>query len=179
MRGLRAISWFGVLALMLGCTHRAVRSDPSAVAGSPPTVTRTEDASSASVTTRAPSHVQVERRYGAFSASATIGLRKTAQEVAASQHQKLAGSRAWLLLGRQRLSAEDWRGAMACARAGLEELGDHYAPPRVVDDTDLGLRVAQEQERRGHLQDAAMMMLDDLETRTRLYVLLHADEIEE
>ena len=80
----------------------------------------------------------VMRRLASFSATGTVKLSQTAPEAAALQHLRLAGTRGWLRLGEQRLSAEYWRGAIACARAGLEELGDNYAPPRIVDDTSLG-----------------------------------------
>ena len=132
-----------------------------------------------SAETRTPSRLEAVRRYASFSATGTVKLRKTAPEAAASQHSRLAGTRGWLRLGEQRLSAQDWRGAIACARAGLEELGDDYAPPRIVDDTSLGLGAARAQEDSGNLEDAATMMLSDLETRTRLYIKLHASEIEE
>ena len=123
----------------------------------------------------------VVRRYADRVATGTVGLRraKATEDQSSSPHLKLAGSRAWLTLGEQRLTVQDWTGAIACARAGLEELGQRYAPPTVADDTELKLSAAELRLREGHAQDAATVMLRILNERTRLYVQLHADEVSE
>ena len=68
---------------------------------------------------------------------------------------------------------------MACARAGLAELGSDYAPTRVEDDTDLKLHAADELLQTGHPDKAARMMLRMLGERTRLYAQKHAASIAE
>src|SRR5262245_46064353 len=109
----------------------------------------------------APRLLLVVRQYADRAATGTVGLRraKATDDQSSSPHLKLAGSRAWLTLGEQRLTVADWTGAIACARAGLEELGQRYAPPTVVDDTGLKLSAAEERLREGHAQDAATVML--------------------
>jgi len=123
----------------------------------------------------------VVRQYADRTATGTVGLRrvKPNDDGSSSPHLKLAGSRAWLTLGEQRLKIEDWAGAIACARAGLEALGQHYAPPAVADDTELKLLAAEEQLKQGRAQDTATVMLRMLAERQRLYVQRHADEVME
>jgi len=125
--------------------------------------------------------ILVVRQYADRAATGTVGLRrvKANDDGSSSPHLKLAGSRAWLALGEQRLTGADWTGVIACARAGLEELGQRYAPPTVADDTELKLSAAEERLKQGHAQDAATVMLRILNERTRLYVQLHADEVME
>ena len=127
-----------------------------------------------------PQRLAVERSCAGYSATGTVALRQPeANEGTASPHLKFAGSRAWLALSEQRMAAQDYTGAIACARAGLQELGPRYASGAVIDDTYLKLSAADERLRTGHAQDAAAIMLRILTTRTRLYVELHADEIAE
>jgi hypothetical protein len=93
----------------------------------------------------------------------------------AQEHEALAGARAWLALGRQRLDAGEAEEALAAARSGITELGRSYRSPAVIDDTKLKLAAADEREEEGELQDTATVALRVLETRTRLYLTAHPD----
>ena len=121
-----------------------------------------------------------ERAHEGHRASATVLVRHSDSPAGGtSPHLKLAGSRAWLALSSQRAAAQDWSGAIACAQAGLDELGRSYATRGVYDDSDLKLGVAQDQLKRGDAQNAAGILLDILAARIALYVKLHADTIVE
>ena len=112
-------------------------------------------------------------RLSSESTTRTIVIR---QELISSQlpHLTLAGSRAWLALAQLWLAANDYEGAITCAKAGLEELGDDdYASPKVYDDTKMKLWLAQERIQEGHLADGADMMLRILHTRLNLYAQQH------
>lgn len=125
-----------------------------------------------------PRAITVERKHDAEVAKGTVRLRNVpAPNAGPSVHVKLAGSRAWLNLGEKRVAAKDWTGAIACAEAGLAELGDKYAGPDVEDDTQLKLYAAQDQLAKGKAQNAASVMLNMLSIRIRLYTKLHAGEI--
>ncbi len=121
-----------------------------------------------------------ERAHEGHRASATVLVRHSdSPPGGTSPHLKLAGSRAWLALSSQRAAAQDWSGAVACAQAGLDELGRSYVSRGVYDDSDLKLGVAQDQLKRGDAQNAAGVLLDVLTARIALYVKLHADAIVE
>lgn len=120
------------------------------------------------------------RTHEGHNAEGLVVLREPAPpDVGASPHRKLAGSRAWLTLGEQRFAAEDWKGALACAQAGLAELGSKYASRRALDHTDMKLYIAREQLKSGNLEAAAEIMLRQLKIRTNYYADLHTDEIAE
>jgi hypothetical protein len=92
-------------------------------------------------------------------------------------HVTLAGARAWLNLGQERLAAGQAPAAVACARRGLEELGRDYAPLTAGDDTVLKLAAAEEELGAGRAENAASTMLRTLDARTRLYVEKHRDTV--
>lgn len=129
--------------------------------------------------------LQVERAYKAHLATGLVLLKRpTDTDGGLPMHQKLAGTRAWLSLGAERVAAQDWVGAVECARAGLQELGKLTGLAarlrvRVFDDSVLKLGAADDLFKEGRVRDAAIMMLKSLEERTRLYVLYYADEIAE
>lgn len=119
-----------------------------------------------------------ERAHEGHRASATVLVRHSDSPAGrTSPHLKLAGSRAWLALGSQRAAAQDWSAAVACAQAGLDELGRSYATRGVYDDSDLKLGVAQDQLKRGDAQNAAGVLLDILAARIALYVKRYADTV--
>lgn len=93
--------------------------------------------------------------------------------------QKLAGARAWYALATQRAQADDAAGALAAARAGLEELGRRYARPLDIDDTQLKIRTIDQAETEGRVGDAARIAVTILETRLELARRLHADALVE
>ena len=90
-------------------------------------------------------------------------------------HLVLAESKVWLALGQIWLATNDMEAALTCAKAGLEELGDEYAPFLVEDDTDLKLFLAEGRIEKGHLNEGAELMLRALETRISLYAELHQE----
>lgn len=112
--------------------------------------------------------VYAECRLSSESTTRTIVIR---QELISSQlpHLTLAGSRVWLALAQLWFAANDYEGAITCAKAGLEELGDDYASPKVYDDTKMKLWLAQQRIQEGHLADGADIMLRILHTRLNLY----------
>ncbi|MEW5857474.1 MAG: hypothetical protein AB1861_08840 [Cyanobacteriota bacterium] len=124
--------------------------------------------------------IQVERHYQGESG---IGKVVVKQETPPNQenppHVAFAGSKAWLMLGESRLLVKDVEGAISCAQAGLDELGQDYASPLVTDDTQMKLLAAKERIQEGHAEDGARIMLRMLKTRTELYAELHESTIVE
>lgn len=115
--------------------------------------------------------VRVERKWQDRVARGQALVRQEARPQAdGAPHQNLAGSRAWLALGQGLLSAKDYDGAVACARAGLKELGPRYAGPMAVDDTELKVAAAEEGLKAGRLADGAQGLLRMLEIRHKLYL---------
>jgi hypothetical protein len=98
---------------------------------------------------------------------------------ASAPHVKLAGARAWLAAGQERLAAHQGQAAVACARHGLEELGADYAPLTSADETVIKLAAAEEELAAGRADNAASTMLRVLDARTRLYVEKHRDTVVE
>jgi len=96
-----------------------------------------------------------------------------------SPHARLAGARAWSALGASRLATGDAEGAIRCADAGLEELGEQYRPPGVKDSTTLKIAAARERIEQGAAQDGASVLLDMLRVRSGLYLSRHQNEIGE
>lgn len=122
--------------------------------------------------------VRAKRQHGSDSATGEVMVeQKTPPDRRNPPHAALAGSRAWLALGEKRLAAHDAKGAVACAQAGLDELGSGYASPLVVDDTSMKLLAAKERIEQGHIEDGAKVMLRMLQTRTTLYAKRHQDTI--
>lgn len=127
-----------------------------------------------------PLRLTAQRSHDGRSAVGTVLLRQPpAPDAGPSPHLKLAGTRAWLALGEQRLNAEDWAGAVACAQAGLDELGSQYAGRGALDHTSMKLSIAKDDIRMGRLDNAADIMLNQLAIRTRYYVQLHTADIAE
>lgn len=89
-------------------------------------------------------------------------------------HVALAGSRAFLLLGQERLQAGDLPRAIGAAKQGLEELGRDYRNPTTVEHTSMKILLAEEEEENGKLDKAAPRLLDALRARIRMYVGKHA-----
>jgi hypothetical protein len=125
--------------------------------------------------------IRVERERGENSASGQVILvQDTAPTAEGAPHLSLAGARAWLALAQARQSHNDIDSAIASARAGIEELGRHnYSPLRVKEDTSLRINMADDLIERGHLPEAARMLIDSLETRIKLYVRLYSNSIAE
>ena len=83
--------------------------------------------------------------------------------------RRLAGAVASARLGRRLLAGGDAEGAIAAARAGLEEAGEVPSDADVKDDTGLKLSAAEDRLAEGHAGDAAEVMLDMLEIRAQLH----------
>jgi hypothetical protein len=92
-------------------------------------------------------------------------------------HTALAGSKAYLALGRAQLAADKPSGAVECAKAGLAELGPNYIAPTAMDDTDLKVLAAEDLVGAGQVADGATTLLRVLEERIGLYEQLHASEL--
>jgi hypothetical protein len=119
--------------------------------------------------------VEVRREWEGHSGlGRTVVRAASAPAPAQAPHVKLAGARAWLNVGQERLAAGQAQAAVGCARRGLEELGGDYAPLTAVDDTVLKLAAAEEELGAGRADNAASTMLRTLEARTRLYVEKHS-----
>jgi hypothetical protein len=95
----------------------------------------------------------------------------TVREGSAQAHEALAGARAWLALGRRRLEAGEAGPAYAAALSGIEELGDSYWTPDVIDDTSLKLAAAEDRPE----PDAAEVALRVLEIRAGIYLQAHPE----
>jgi len=119
--------------------------------------------------------VQKEHSHQGKSATGNVVLTAGTPE---TEHQHLAGARAWLLLGQTFLQVSDAEAAIFCGKAGLSELGDDYADPRTtVDDTGMKILAAENQIQKGLAADGASVLLRMLEIRTQLYSKLHAEQI--
>jgi hypothetical protein len=75
------------------------------------------------------------------------------------------------------VTAKEWSVAIELARKGLDELGQEYARPQVVDDTGLKALAAEDQLRQGHPENAARTLARVLENRIFCYVELHGDTV--
>jgi hypothetical protein len=124
--------------------------------------------------------IRVTRAHGAASAKGVVAIRQATEPAAATApHLALAGARAWLALGNQALAGKRDDEAIACARAGLNELGHDYAPPTVEDDTELKVLAADDLIKDGKRSAGAAMLLRMLEERMQLYVRRNAATLAE
>ena len=114
---------------------------------------------------------------GATLAGEIVVKAATQPSPTAAPHAGLAGSMAYLALGKSKLAAGDARAAIDCVSAGLADLGNDYAAPTAMDDTSLKLLVARERVDENYLADGAAVMLRVLEIRINLYRQLHAGEL--
>ena len=124
--------------------------------------------------------IRAERlRQGHSASGEAVVIQNTAPTVADAPHAALAGARAWLALAQAREAANDIEGALACAQAGLAELGDAYysESQTTKDDTPLNLALAEDLLERGKPPEALHALLLTLESRLDLYVQLHADTL--
>ena len=92
-------------------------------------------------------------------------------------HLGLALARAWLSLGGSFLASGDYSHAVQAAESGLDALGSGYVSPMGTDDTDLKVKAAEMQAEQGKLENAAKVLLDMLEVRTRMYADLYSSEV--
>jgi negative regulator of sigma E activity len=125
--------------------------------------------------------IRVERKLGDETTSGQVVVVQASEpQPTDSPHVPLAGARAWLSLAQTLQDGENQDGALASARAGVEELGEHsYAVLGVREDTSMHINLAEEHARQGKTEDAATRLIRALETRIDLYVRLHADTIAE
>jgi hypothetical protein len=118
--------------------------------------------------------LRVERTQADLAATGEVQLRDASAE---GDHERLAGARAWLGLVEQALAEGDPGAAVGAARAGLDELGEEYAPDGVEDDTTLKVYAAEELVGEGDAEGGARMLLDLLRERAALYAERHRDAI--
>lgn len=142
-------------------------------------VERTPTAASSAAEDAKSQRITVERSYRGQVATGAIVLCLPPQpEEGPSPHAKLAGSRAWLALAEKRAEQEDWAGAVACARAGLTELGidsrsaasaERPSQPTGADDSLAA----------GRARSGALLLVRTLRIRTEYYRQVYADAIAE
>jgi hypothetical protein len=108
--------------------------------------------------------VREEREHDGERATATVRTDQPGPNA-----QRLAGAVASARLGRRLLAEGDVEGAIAAARAGLEEAGDVPSGPELKDDTALKLSAAEDRLAEGYAVDAAEVMLDILDIRVDLH----------
>ena len=126
--------------------------------------------------------IRVERKLNGHSASGQVVVIQNSEPQAGNPpHVVFVGARAWLALAQARREADDVEGAIASARAGIEELGRRYYSTslRVKDDTSLHIDLAEELIEQGRQAEAARTLIQALETRLQMYAQLHADTIAE
>jgi hypothetical protein len=125
--------------------------------------------------------IRVERKHNDESASGqVVVVQESEPAVENSPYIPLAGSRAWLALAKTFHEGDDLEGALASARAGVEELGEHsYASLGVREDTSLHIELAEELADEGRAEEAASRLIGALESRVELYVRLHGATIAE
>lgn len=161
------------IASSLVCSACSQPSGRSTSAGKENSVSQSENTGSAvneKGATAGERRVRVEKQWKGQSAPGEVIVRADEQPgQPGKEPETLAGSRAWLALGRTFLASGDAESAIECARQGLEALGDDYASPAVDDDTDMKLFAAEDRIAEGHVQDGAEVMLRILDVRTRLF----------
>lgn len=113
------------------------------------------------------SNFKVEYRLNSKSMTSTVLVQQ--KPISIKPPSVPSGSRAWWALGQFWLAVNNYEGAILCAKTGLEELGDDYASPMAIDDTQMKLWVAEERIQKGLLSDGADMMLRILDSRLYLY----------
>jgi hypothetical protein len=124
--------------------------------------------------------VEVRREWEGQTGVGRAVVRAVAAPVPGQEpHVKLAGARAWLSLGRERLAAGQAAAAVGCARRGLDELGGDYAPLTATDSSVLKLAAAEEELAAGRAANAASTMLGMLDARARLYAEKHRETVVE
>jgi hypothetical protein len=96
-----------------------------------------------------------------------------AAESSGAKHDSLAGARAWAAMAETRLKRDDFTGATLCVQSGLEELGNSYRSPDVIDDTSLAIMKAKDLIKRGRHEEGAKRMLRVLKERLKLYLEAH------
>ena len=108
--------------------------------------------------------VREEREHDGERAAAVVRTEEPGPDA-----QRLAGAVASARLGRRLLARGDAEGAIAAARAGLEEAGEAPSGAGLKDDTALKLAAAEDRLAEGHAADAAEVMLDMLDIRAELH----------
>ncbi len=88
-------------------------------------------------------------------------------------HALVAGAMAWSKLASDFLEAGDAEQALQAARKGIEELGEAYASPTVLDDSFQRLVGAEMLAESGRVSDGAAMLVSVLEQRINQYYGLH------
>ncbi len=110
------------------------------------------------------------RTHGAAEHTASVIVQGTG-----TTHGRAAGAKAWSGLGKASLDNGALDAAIACAKAGIEELGDDYKPPRVRDSTGMKLHAAAERIEAGAKSNGAEVMLDMLNSRIEMYLTKHSE----
>ena len=95
---------------------------------------------------------------------------RTGSRFTPARHAEATAALAFLHAAEALLADGRAADARACARTGLETLGDRYEDPAVIDDTTLKLAAADERAEAGALEDAASVTLRVLDDRLDTYL---------
>ena len=118
--------------------------------------------------------IRVERRYKGHFVSGHVVV-KVPPGSTTFPHVKVAGARAFQTLAKSRLAAKDFKGAIACAQAGIKELGGDYRKGlKVKDDTSLRINLAEELAGKGRLKEASDELVQALALRLKMYAQTRA-----
>lgn len=117
-------------------------------------------------------------RFSRFANDETAGRKPMQQlrdDVRAADRQ-YAEALAALKSGSDLEKAGKLKEAAASLRSGIEELGDLYSGPEVLDDTEMKKILADHNQKIGKLSEAVALYRGVLETRTALYAAHFARE---
>lgn len=117
--------------------------------------------------------VSVTRSYNEASASGDMIAHSEAAKVT---HQKLAAARAWLAIAN--MLAPTPAGAYQAAVQGIKELGEDYAKPGTMDETNVKRMLAERTFSEGDDQRAAEIMTSILGSRIRMYARRYQADVE-
>jgi hypothetical protein len=97
-------------------------------------------------------------------------------EAAKTTHARLAAARAWLAIANA-LAATP-AGSYQAASQGIKELGEDYAKPGTMDETNVKRKLAEQKFSEGDDQLAAEIMTGILGSRIRMYVRRYQPDVE-
>jgi hypothetical protein len=116
--------------------------------------------------------VRAERQHGQRRGQGEL-LVKNGATKPGPEYTRAAAAQAWLGLAEALLGSNDWQGAVSAARSGIDELGNDYARPPVIDDTSLKLELAETQLQEGKMEPAANLFVRMLKNRLTLFMQAH------
>ncbi len=112
----------------------------------------------------------VERTLGDHAATGKV-------TVLDGSHAPVAGAVAWHTLALAALADDRLDDAIACAEAGLDELGTRYRARRVKDSSKMKIAAARLQIEDGARKDGATVLTNVLDERIDAYFQVHRDAV--